>query len=444
MRRIPWTVALLLGVVAAGDPGARDEYGKRAAAAQDAEAHYRLALWCAESGLDAEARHHYRAVLTLEPDHRAARRALGYEQVCGRWVSGKEAMRAKGFEEFEGRWVTPEEYELLAKDEIAAQAEREARKAADEALKLAWNKDAAVRGRAMADIERLDEKHRLRPLAIAARIDRKDVRLRAIEGLGKLGDKETLPALYQRAIFDTDEEVRRAAVLAIKASDAEGKIGPFVKALGSAFAPVRVHAAQALGTLGDAGAVGPLIRRFQVSGGSGQSVYISQVNQISFIEDFDVEVAQTAFIADPVIGVIQDGLTLDVRPTVSNDRQFITLELRPTIADLVTPIQTFQTLLGAAIAIIAAQNPVTIQLPELDLKVAESTVRIPDRGSVLLGGLKDISVSDQKSSSPILGNIPILSFLFSRQGKSEEISHLMIIITATITDLQEAAETMRG
>jgi general secretion pathway protein D len=175
-----------------------------------------------------------------------------------------------------------------------------------------------------------------------------------------------------------------------------------------------------------------------------QRANITVVNQISFIEDFDVEVAQTAFIADPVIGVIQDGLTLDVRPTVSNDRQFITLELRPTIADLVTPIQTFQTLLGAAIAIIAAQNPVTIQLPELNLKVAESTVRIPDRGSVLLGGLKDINISDQKSSSPILGNIPILSFLFSRQGKSEEIEHLMIIVTATITDLQEAAQNVRG
>ena len=51
----------------------------------------------------------------------------------------------------------------------------------------------------------------------------------------------------------------------------------------------------------------------QVVGGSGQSVYITQVNQISYIQDFDVEVAQTAFIADPVIGVIQDGLTLNFR-----------------------------------------------------------------------------------------------------------------------------------
>jgi type II secretory pathway component GspD/PulD (secretin) len=145
-----------------------------------------------------------------------------------------------------------------------------------------------------------------------------------------------------------------------------------------------------------------------------------------------------------VIGVIQDGLTLDVRPTVSNDRQYITLELRPTIVNLVTPIQTFQTLLGASIAITSAQNPVTIQLPEIDIQVAESTVRIPDGGSILLGGLKDINIEDKKSTAPILGNIPILSFLFSRQGKSEEIEHLMIIVTATITDLQEQANRMRG
>jgi len=119
------------------------------------------------------------------------------------------------------------------------------------------------------------------------------------------------------------------------------------------------------------------------------------------------------------------------------------LELRPTIANLITPIATFQTLLGASIALGASQNPVTIQLPEIDLRVAESTVRIPDRGSILLGGLKDINVEDKKSTAPILGQIPIISFLFKRQGKSEEINHLMIVVTATITDLQDQADLMR-
>jgi type II secretory pathway component GspD/PulD (secretin) len=87
---------------------------------------------------------------------------------------------------------------------------------------------------------------------------------------------------------------------------------------------------------------------------------------------------------------------------------------------------------------------VTIQLPQLDMRVVESAVRIPDRGSILMGGLKDMTMEDKKSTTPILGNIPIIGFLFKRQGKSDEAAHLMIVVTATITDLQEEAAGFRG
>lgn len=312
MKYAIWLSLLLLVPAVAGDDLMAD-YQQRAAKAHDAAAHYRLALWCGEHGLRAEAKRHHRAVVTLQPDHRASRRALGFEHVHGRWVSGKELMRAKGFKEHDGVWVTPEEYALLAKDELAAKREREARAVADEALKRAWSRDPAVRGRAMAAIERLPAEHRLRPLSIAARIRHDDVRRRAVAGLGALDSVDALPPLYKRAIFDKSDSIRAAAVAGIKATDAAGKIGPFVHALNSPFDVVRLHAVQALGALGDPAAVGPLVARYQVVGGSGQSVYISNVNQISFVQDFDVEVAQTAFIADPVIGVIQDGLTLNFR-----------------------------------------------------------------------------------------------------------------------------------
>jgi len=139
-----------------------------------------------------------------------------------------------------------------------------------------------------------------------------------------------------------------------------------------------------------------------------QRAYLSSVAQISFVQDFDVDVAQTAFIADPVIGVIQEGLALDVRPTVSNDRQYVTLQVRPTVVDLVTPIATFTTLLGQAAAIspiprpptlIPVSNPVSIQLPEITVRRAEATVRVPDGGSLVIGGLKKIRVQDSKATT---------------------------------------------
>jgi hypothetical protein len=305
---------LLLGLAAAGDDPAADYERRLAALAPgDVEGRYRLALWCEANGLAACALREHRAVVTLDPDHRASRRALGFEQVNGRWVAGREAMEAKGFVAFDGRWITPEEHAHLAKDEMAARAARQARKLADAALQRLKSANARERARAMEEILALDAPHRLRPLAIASRFAHADVRAAAVRGLGALDAKDALPPLYKRAIFDAEETIRQAAVEAIRATRAEGKLGPFVKALQSPFAPVRVHAAEALGMLGDPDAVGPLVARFEVAGGSGQSVYISQVDQISYVQDFDVEVAQTAFIADPVIGVLQDGLTLNFR-----------------------------------------------------------------------------------------------------------------------------------
>ena len=72
-------------------------YAARAAAIEtdDAGTHFQLALWCTEHGLKVEARKHHRVVVMLKPDHRASRRALGFEKIGGRWVAAKERMRAK-------------------------------------------------------------------------------------------------------------------------------------------------------------------------------------------------------------------------------------------------------------------------------------------------------------------------------------------------------------
>jgi type II secretory pathway component GspD/PulD (secretin) len=162
-----------------------------------------------------------------------------------------------------------------------------------------------------------------------------------------------------------------------------------------------------------------------------QRANITLINQLAFVQDFDVEVAQTAFIADPQISIIQDGLDLDVKPIVSNDRRYVTLQLQPTIATLKRPIQTFTTSLGAF------TSPVTLQLPEINIQKAQTTVRVPNGGTLLIGGLKNISSQDLKSGTPILSRIPIVSFFFSRRASSQDMSNLLIVIRARITDLSE-------
>lgn len=169
-----------------------------------------------------------------------------------------------------------------------------------------------------------------------------------------------------------------------------------------------------------------------------QRAHISVVQQLSFVRDFDVEVAQSAYIADPVIGTIQSGLVLDVRPTISNDRRYITLEMRPTFADLVGGVfDEINTTLGGV-------GVVTIQVPVLELQSVETTVRIPDQGTVMLGGFKEINQRDHKQDIPILGNIPVVSFFFSQRRKVDEKRQVIILVKAKIIDLEEREELSVG
>jgi type II secretory pathway component GspD/PulD (secretin) len=136
---------------------------------------------------------------------------------------------------------------------------------------------------------------------------------------------------------------------------------------------------------------------------------VTILNQVSYIKDFDAEIAQAAAIVEPVVDVIQDGVILDVRPIVSADRKFITLELRPTVANLRRPIPTF-------VASVANGTPVTIELPQLEIQRIRTTVTIPDNSTLLLGGLKFSEERDAQSGVPFLNKIPILSFFTNRKG----------------------------
>lgn len=167
-----------------------------------------------------------------------------------------------------------------------------------------------------------------------------------------------------------------------------------------------------------------------------QRANLTVLNEVSYIQDFDVEIAQAAFIADPVVNKVLDGVILDVRPIVSADRRFITLELRPTVATLIRPIPTFVTGLGTG-------APVIIQTPTLEIQRVRTTVTMPDNSTLLLGGLKVSTERHLESSIPFVNKIPIISFFLSRKGKIIEKKNLLMLVKSRIVILDEI-EPKRG
>ena len=69
---------------------------KRVRTAETADAQYKLALWCEENGLGAQAVAHLRRVVKLEPGREAAWKRLGYKkQANGRWAIPAQAAAEK-------------------------------------------------------------------------------------------------------------------------------------------------------------------------------------------------------------------------------------------------------------------------------------------------------------------------------------------------------------
>ncbi|MCB9833276.1 MAG: HEAT repeat domain-containing protein [Planctomycetes bacterium] len=137
----------------------------------------------------------------------------------------------------------------------------------------------------------------------------------AVQTLQRAEPVRRVKTLYRTVLGDDCWQVRLMALRSLQRHDDGSTYRPFVRALlkqGNNDA-LRMNAAWALGRLGDRRAVPALVRALKATDGPRVAhANISNLTQIAYVKDYDVEVAQTAFIADPVVDVVIDGFVLDV------------------------------------------------------------------------------------------------------------------------------------
>jgi type II secretory pathway component GspD/PulD (secretin) len=158
-------------------------------------------------------------------------------------------------------------------------------------------------------------------------------------------------------------------------------------------------------------------------------------NQMAYIRDYDIQIATAAVALDPVVDVVSDGISLDVRPIVSADRRFVTLELRPTVAQLFPAppgIFSVTTNVTAPGAPITDALPITIETPIVNIQRIRTTVVVPDRGTLMLGGLTAFFDEDAESSIPMWRSIPILGNIGSLKVKGLQRKQTLIICRVRI------------
>ncbi|MBN1442875.1 MAG: tetratricopeptide repeat protein, partial [Planctomycetes bacterium] len=168
-----------------------------------------------------------------------------------------------------------------------------------------------------------------------------------------------------------------------------------------------------------------------------QTAHTLVVQQAAFIQDLEVNQTGVIPVINPVIGVLNTGSILEVRPTISYDRKYVALEIQPTLAEEI----------GRDMAILNLSGNFTVvpvQLPILSVTKIKTTVTVPDGGTVLVGGLKREIATKTSIGLPFFRHIPIVNLLFGRRGESSLRSNLFVLINAQITIVHEEEEALFG
>ena len=177
---------------------------------------------------------------------------------------------------------------------------------------------------------------------------------------------------------------------------------------------------------------------------NGQAGYIVVGNSFDYISTFEVEDS----VLIPEIETATEAISLNVRPIVSADRRYVFLELAPTISSVdLTNTASFQTFVGqpgGGDGGSASGDTVTntMILPNYTQQLLETTVGIPDRGMVIVGGLTRSTRTQDEGGMPILDKIPFFKRLFSAEGESMDRTTLFVIARPRVIMLDEEDNRM--
>ncbi len=177
---------------------------------------------------------------------------------------------------------------------------------------------------------------------------------------------------------------------------------------------------------------------------NGQTANIFVTSQRAYVSDLEPVTSQGSVAFDPVIDVINDGVTLLVDGVVSADRRYVTLNVVANVSQLVD-LLPYETTGGAAGGGglgggDAATAQGVIQQPIVAVTGVSTTVTVPDQGTIMLGGQRLVSELQVETGVPVLSKIPILSRFFSNRVDSKEEQTLLILIKPTILIQNEQEE----
>ena len=173
---------------------------------------------------------------------------------------------------------------------------------------------------------------------------------------------------------------------------------------------------------------------------NGQSATLSVQNEQFFVTQVQAIQNGGQLFFLPTNQNFATGVNISLQPVITGDRRFVRINFNLSLTNLaseivplfpiVTTIQPFFEGIGSV------GNPTLftqfIQQPVFSTVFVNTTVVVPDGGTVLLGGLKRLSEGRNEFGPPILSKIPYINRLFKNVGYGRETESILMMVTPRI------------
>ena len=178
---------------------------------------------------------------------------------------------------------------------------------------------------------------------------------------------------------------------------------------------------------------------------NGQRSFITIAKQIAYISNVIPVVGDASTSFQPVPGYVQDGFVLDIEGVVSADRRYVTMTVH---FDTSTLLGFKESTVSGAVGGTGttggrgATSEASIQLPQMQVQAIRTTVSVPDRGTILLGGQRRFDEVEIESGVPVLSKIPIVNRFFTNRIDSQQELTLVMLMRPEIVIQSENEEIL--
>ncbi|MCH8210699.1 MAG: hypothetical protein IIB99_04940, partial [Planctomycetes bacterium] len=175
---------------------------------------------------------------------------------------------------------------------------------------------------------------------------------------------------------------------------------------------------------------------------NGQRSWVAVATQQAFVSALIPITGDAAGAFQPIIATLTDGFVLDVEGVISADRRYVTMTVIASQSQFKGFRESDATEFGGAAGGGfggggAAQFTGQIELPVIQLSLVQTTVSVPDRGTVLLGGQRKANEIEVETGIPILSKIPFINRFFTNRITAKTEETLLILIRPEIIIQQE-------